>query len=146
MEIKPIPDDSPQLSPILLYEDVAAAIDWLAKAFGFEEDGWRYTGQDGKVNHASMSLGKAAIMLGYPGAEYKNPKRVGHATQILYVYVEDVDKHYEQAKKAGAAILQEPADQFYGDRRYGAADLEGHQWYFASRVRELTDEPPEGHG
>jgi uncharacterized glyoxalase superfamily protein PhnB len=140
MKVKPIPDDSPQLCPILLYEDVAAAIDWLSNIFGFEEDGMRYTGTDGKVNHASMSLGKASIMLGWPGPGYRNPKSLAQATQILYVYVEDIDKHYERAKSAGATIFQEPADQFYGDRRYGATDLEGHQWYFASRIRELSEE------
>ena len=137
MKVKPIPDDEPQIAPILLYEDVAGALDWLAKAFGFEETGERYTGTDGKVNHASMTYGSGFIMMGNPGAEYKNPKRLGQATQILYVYVEDVDKHYQQASKAGAVITQEPANQFYGDRRYGAVDPEGHQWYFASRVGEM---------
>jgi PhnB protein len=135
MKIKPIPDDSPQISPILLYEDVAGALDWLAKAFGFEEEE-RYTDSDGNVNHASMTYGNGSIMMGNPGTDYKNPKHLGQATQILYVYVENVDKHYEQAKKAGAVITQEPADQFYGDRRYGASDPEGHKWYFASRVSE----------
>jgi uncharacterized glyoxalase superfamily protein PhnB len=85
-----------------------------------------------------MTVGRGSIMLGWPGAAYKNPKDLGQATQILYVYVEDVDKHCEHARKAGATIKQEPADQFYGDRRYGAVDLEGHEWFFASRVRELS--------
>jgi uncharacterized glyoxalase superfamily protein PhnB len=52
--------------------------------------------------------------------------------------VNDVDKHFEQARKAGATILQEPEDMFYGDRRYGAADPEGHHWYFAQHVREVA--------
>lgn len=140
MKVKPVPDDTPQIAPILLYEDVAGALDWLAKAFGFEEAGQRYTGSDGKVNHASMAFGTGFIMIGNPGTDYRNPKRLGQATQILYVYVEDVDRHYEQAKKAGAAIMQEPADQFYGDRRYGTVDPEGHRWYFASRIREVSAE------
>jgi uncharacterized glyoxalase superfamily protein PhnB len=85
-----------------------------------------------------MTFGNGLIMMGNPGSGYKNPKHLGQATQILYVYVDDVDKHYEHAKNAGAKILQEPADQFYGDRRYGASDPEGHEWYFASRIRELS--------
>ncbi|MGH9971819.1 MAG: VOC family protein [Pyrinomonadaceae bacterium] len=73
--------------------------------------------------------------MGCPGAGYRNPKRLGQATQSLYVNVEDVDKHFERAKKAGAKILDEPTDTFYGHRRYGAEDPEGHQWYFANEIR-----------
>ena len=125
-----------RITPYLLYEDVAGALDWLAKAFGFRECGPRMTGPDGKVNHAAMELGDGIIMMGCPGPDYKNPKRLGAVTQNLYVRVEDVDKHFERARKAGATILQEPEDMFYGDRRYGAADLEGHHWYFAQQIGE----------
>jgi uncharacterized glyoxalase superfamily protein PhnB len=51
-----------------------------------------------------------------------------------------VDKHFERARRAGATILAEPADQFYGDRRYGALDPEGHEWYFAQHVRDVAPE------
>ena len=64
-------------------------------------------------------------------------KRVGHVTQHLYVYVDNVDKHCEQPRNSGAAVFEEPQDQFYGDRRYSAADPEGHCWYFAQRVRDV---------
>jgi uncharacterized glyoxalase superfamily protein PhnB len=84
-------------------------------------------GRDGKINHAAMQLGDDLIMMGCPGSAYRNPKRLGHSTQSLYVNVEDVDKHFARAKKAGATILQEPTDTEYGHRRYGAADPEGHQ-------------------
>jgi uncharacterized glyoxalase superfamily protein PhnB len=57
-------------------------------------------------------------------------------TQSLYVYVDDVDRHFARARQAGAAIIEEPSDQSYGDRRYGAADPEGHHWYFAQRIRD----------
>ncbi|MCI0388208.1 MAG: VOC family protein [Acidobacteria bacterium] len=129
-----------RITPYLLYEDVTGALEWLARAFGFRECGIRMSGPDGKVNHAAMELDDAIIMMGYPGPDYKNPKRLGHVTQNLYVNVDDVDKHFEQARKAGAKILQEPEDMFYGDRRYGAEDLEGHHWYFAQHVRDV---PPE---
>ena len=75
-----------------------------------------------------------------PGPKYRNPKRLGQATQNLYVYVDDVDKHFEQAKEAGAKILQEPKDQVYGDRSYGVEDPEGHHWYFAQHVRDVKPE------
>ena len=72
-------------------------------------------------------------MMGSPGGDFQNPKRLGQVTQSLYVYVDDVDAHCARAREAGAEIIEEPADQPYGDRRYGARDPEGHHWYFASR-------------
>ena len=131
------PEGIPRITPYLLYEDVAGALDWLTRAFGFRER-MRIPGPDGKVGHAEMELADGIIMMGCPGPQYQNPKRVGHVTQNLYVYVDDVDKHFEKAKKEGATILEEPKDQFYGDRRYGAVDLEGHHWYFAQHVRDVA--------
>jgi PhnB protein len=122
------------ITPYLLYEDVGGALKFLAKAFGFRKYGQAMKGPDGKFNHAGMQLGKDEIMMGYPGPEYKNPKRLGQATQSLYIIVDDVDKHFARAKKAGAAILEEPQDMFYGQRRYGATDPEGHEWYFAQDI------------
>ena len=133
------PDNMPRISAYLLYEDVAAALDWLARAFGFRER-MRMPGAEGKILHAEMELADGVIMMGNPGADYRNPKRLGHVTQHLYVYVDDVDGHYEHARQAGAAILAEPEDQFYGDRRYGAEDPEGHQWFFAQHVRDVSPE------
>ena len=91
-------------------------------------------GSDGKLNHAAMKLGDELIMMGYPGPKYKNPKRLGAATQCLYINVKNVGEHFQRAKKAGAMILEEPKETFYGHRRYGAEDPEGHQWYFAQEI------------
>ncbi len=123
------------ITPYLLYEDVAGALKFLAKAFGFRKYGAQISGPDGKLNHAAMKLGDDLIMMGYPGPKYKNPKRLGQVTQSLYINVDDVDKHFKRAKQAGATILEEPQDTFYGARRYGAADPEGHHWYFAHEIK-----------
>jgi PhnB protein len=133
------PENTPRITPYLLYEDVAGAIGWLTKAFDFRES-MRIPGPHGKIAHAEMRLADGLIMMGCPGPEYRNPKRLGQATQNLYVYVDDVEAHFERARKAGAQILQEPTDQFYGDRRYGAVDPEGHCWYFAQHVRDVSAE------
>lgn len=125
------------ITPYLLYEDVGGALKFLAKAFGFRKCGAQMKGPDGKINHAAMQLGDDLIMMGRPGSGYRNPKRLGQATQSLYINVEDVDKHFARARKAGATILEEPADTEYGHRRYGATDPEGHQWYFAQEIRRL---------
>ena len=133
------PEGFPRITPYLLYENVDATLDWLIAAFGFTER-VRMKGPDGKANHAEVSLGDGVVMMGHPGPDYKNPKRRGGATQLVYVYVDDVDKHYAAAKASGARILSEPADQFYGDRTYGAEDPEGHQWSFAQHVRDVAPE------
>jgi len=122
------------ITPYLLYEDVDVALKFLAKAFGFKVAGETHRGPDGKINHAAMQLGKDWIMMGHPGPKYKSPKRLGQATHMLYIDVKDVESHFARAKKAGAKILKEPEDTFYGHRRYGAEDPEGHQWYFAQEV------------
>ena len=121
------------ITPYLYYEDLRSALDFLAKAFGFRKYGRPMARPDGKLNHAAMKLDDDIIMMGWPGPKYKNPRRLGQATQCLYVNVADVEKHFARAKKAGAKIIEEPKDTPYGDRRYGAEDPEGHQWYFARR-------------
>ena len=79
-------------------------------------------------------------MLGSPGGDYQSPRRSGHVHSQVYAYVDDVDAHFERAAAAGATILERPTDQFYGDRRYGVEDLEGHHWYFATHVRDVSPE------
>jgi len=131
-----------KLVPYLLYKDVGKALDWLAKAFGFIEHGERFTRKKGVIQHAAMQISPNGemVMMGCPGPKYKNPKKLGSATALLYVHVDNVDKHFKRAKKAKAKILEKPADTFYGDRRYGVRDPEGHQWYFAQHVRDVSPE------
>lgn len=133
------PDGYARITPYLLYEDVDAAVDWLIDTFGFAEK-VRMKGPDGKSNHAEVTLGDGVVMMGNPGPGYQNPKQLGGATQLVYVYVDDVDKHHDIAKAKGAHILRELADQFYGDRTYGAEDPEGHQWSFSQHVRDVAPE------
>lgn len=127
------------ITPYLLYEDVASALDFLSRAFGFEET-LRYTGSEGYVNHAEMRLGDGTIFLGDPGDDYRNPKRLGQETVGVYVYVDDVDALHERARAAGAEITEEPVDQDYGDRRFAARDPEGHVWWFATAIRQVAPE------
>jgi PhnB protein len=121
-----------RIAPYLLYEDGAAAIDFLIKAFGFEEVMRMEEG--GVVNHAEVRLGDDSIMLGDPGADYEGPNKADHRTALVHVYVDDVDAHFARAKAAGAEIVMEPTDQEYGDRRYDAKDPEGQLWSFATSL------------
>lgn len=133
------PENTPRVTPYLYYQDVAGALRFLADAFGFRER-LRMPGKDGDIMHAEMTLGDGLVMMGCPSKDYRNPKRLGEQTQSLYIYVDDVDAHCARAKKAGARIINEPEDQFYGDRRYGAEDPEGHHWFFATHVRDVAPE------
>jgi PhnB protein len=127
------------VSPYLLYEDVAGAVDWLTATFGFREL-LRWTGEDGSVGHAEMDVGGGTIYLGDPGPDYRNPKRLGAVTVQVAVYVDDVDAHYERVTAAGAEIRRELQNEPYGERRFDAYDPEGHLWMFSQRVRELAPE------
>jgi PhnB protein len=130
------------VTPYLLYNDVGKALAWLSKAFGFLELGERFEGKDGTIQHAAMvnQDGGDVIMMGCPGPKYKNPKKLGVRTQMLYINVGNVDKHFARAKKMKPKVVNKLEDTFYGDRRYGVEDPEGHQWYFAQRVREVSEE------
>ena len=123
------------ITPYLYYEDADRALKFLTKAFGLRKHGVQMRGPDGKINHAAMKLGSGVIMIGRPPSGYRNPKRLGQATQSLYINVRGLDKHFERAQKAGATILEEPTNTEYGHRRYGATDPEGHEWYFAQAIR-----------
>lgn len=133
------PEGYPRVMPYLLYEDSDAALEFLVSAFGFTEK-MRLTGDDGRINHAEVSIGDGVIMFGTPESDYKNPNELGGRTGNIYVYVDDVDAHYEHAKRAGATIAREPEDQFYGDRNYLVRDPEGHEWYFGTHVRDMSED------
>ena len=136
------PQGYPHVMPYLYYEDAAAALDFLAGAFGFTEK-VKMTDDSGNVAHAEVTLGDGVIMLGTPSPDYKNPKNLGGKTHSIYAYVDDVDAHYERAKAAGGKITQEPEDKFYGDRNYGVEDPEGHEWFFGTHVRDVSPEEME---
>lgn len=127
------------ITPYLLYEDCDAALEFLARAFGFEEV-LRYTSAAGYVNHAEMRLGDSVIYMGDPGDEYRNPAKLGAATVLIGVTVDDVDAACERARDAGAEITEELADQDYGERRFSARDPEGHAWYFSQPIRDVAPE------
>ncbi len=136
------PQGMPRIAPNLFYDDPAAALDWLAKNFGFTQRSV-IPGPDGKVMHAEMDVVDSVIMMSPTSGEdaWTSPAtNAGAVTQSLYVYVDDVDTHYRQARENGATILAELEDMFWGDRTYVAEDIEGHRWTFATQVREIAPE------
>ena len=127
--------------PVLIYEDVDKAIDWLCGAFKFKER-LRMARSDGRVAHAQLSVGEGAVMLGAPGAEFR-PPHPNEVNQYVIVRVEDVDRHFEHAKRFGARIVQPPTNMPFGERVYTAADPAGHRWTFS---QSIADVPPERWG
>ncbi|HEY3765044.1 MAG TPA: VOC family protein [Gaiellales bacterium] len=121
---------SQAVTPYVLYADAEAALDFLTRAFGFEEVD-RQRGSEGDVTHAEMRIGAGRIYLGNPGPGYRNPLELGADSVLVCVDVEDVDSHCDRARQAGAEIRSEPEAQPYGERRYEAADPEGHRWFFS---------------
>jgi PhnB protein len=126
------------ITPYLLYEDVDAALTFLQRAFGFEEV-LRYTGAEGYVSHAEARLGDAIVYLGDPGERYRNPARLSGATVMISVHgVDDVDALCERARAASAEVMEEPADQVYGERRFSVRDPEGHEWFFSQKTADVA--------
>lgn len=129
-------------APAVHYLDPAVALDWLERAFGFSVT-MRITDGDGNLVHSEMQYGGGYLMVGGEWADYtRSPRSVdGANTQVVHVMLdEDVDAHCERARAAGAVIVREPEDQFYGDRVYSAVDPEGHVWTFAQHLRDVSRE------
>jgi uncharacterized glyoxalase superfamily protein PhnB len=133
------------LIPAVVYQDPRAALDWLARAFGFElvmliED------EAGVLQHSEMRHGESLIMVGQEwSADHRSPRALaGKNTQTVHVEIAtDVDAHCAGARAAGAEILMEPQNQFYGARTYRCRDPEGHIWTVSQMVEEVSREAAE---
>jgi len=148
--MKPTPKGWPRISSCVTYRNAGDMIDWLCRAYGFEIR-LKVEGDEGRVEHSELTYGDDGLIMvssekqGYGnerGAPLRSPASVNGAnTQSLMVYVDDVEAHCAQARAAGATIVNELADHDYGeeywtDRSYGAADPEGHMWWFSQRMRD----------
>ncbi|WP_027142042.1 VOC family protein [Mesorhizobium sp. WSM3626] len=139
------PFEHPVLGSGVFYRDPRAALDWLEAAFGFERS-MVVSDADRKLVHAEMRFGDGYIIVDSEWADHvPSPASVGGKnTQSVYIRLRDgLDAHCEQARAAGAAIIQEPADQFYGERQYRARDPEGHIWTFTQSIRSVSREEAE---
>jgi uncharacterized glyoxalase superfamily protein PhnB len=128
----------PTFSSRVAYKDLRAAVEWLEKAFGFKPTVVA-TDHDGNVVHAEMKFGNGVIYIGSEWDRIKAPGSVdGANTQTVGVELESgIDEHCDRARAAGGVILQEPQDQFHGDRTYRAVDPQGHIWNFSQKLREV---------
>lgn len=142
--VRPVPVGYHTITPHLVVDDGAGALEFYKKAFGAKERG-RMLGPDGKIVHAEMQIGDSILMLndemppmqqGQPGV-YRSPRRAGLVTGALFLYVNDVDAAFERAEKAGCTVRQRPTNMFWGDRYGQVIDPFGHTWAFATRIEDV---------
>ena len=134
------PDATQRIVPYLIYADAPAALDFLCKAFGFEER-FRYPMPDGKIGHAEVTRDGNVVMLAseYEEMGFSSPRNLPARHGQVMCYVDDVDAHHARAKAAGATVVQEPRDE-HGNRAYRAVDPEGHRWIFARQLEGTAEE------
>jgi PhnB protein len=134
-----IPEGYHSVTPSLTVRDAAAALDFYASAFGATES-YRLASPDGKIMHAEFQIGDSRIMLSdeYPDWGAFAPE-VGKGGAFM-IYVPNADDAFKKAIEAGATVIQDPADQFWGDRTARVADPYGYRWTVAAHVRDVTPE------
>lgn len=142
--VQPIPDGlEGRIVPYLMVDGAAKAIEFYKEAFGAVE-GYRLEMPGGGIGHAELEINGAAVYLADAPEDMDgdagNPSKLGGTTVLLHQYVDDVDTVTQRAVEAGATLIREPADQFYGDRAAVVADPFGHHWSFHTHVRDVSAE------
>ena len=142
---RPVPEGYHTVTPQLILDNAAQAIDWYKKALGAEEVS-RMPGPDGKIMHAEMRIGDSRFMLNDEMGGGKSAKSFGGSPMSLWLYVEDCDAIFNKAISAGAKVhgpMGQMADQFWGDRSGTFADPYGYVWSVATHKEDLTREEME---
>jgi PhnB protein len=140
-KVSPVPQGFHSITPYLVIQGAAQAIEYYTKVFGATEV-VRMSMPDGKVGHAELQIGDSRIMLADEspgmGQGYASPATIGASPVSIYLYLPDVDRVVEKAVAAGAKILKPVQDQFYGDRSGFIQDPFGHLWGIATHVEDVS--------
>ena len=137
-DVKPIPEGYHSLTPYLVINGAAEAMEYYKTAFGAVELFRMEHG--GKIGHAEMKIGDSPFMLADEMEQYKGPNELGGTPVSLMIYVDDVDTIYPQALAAGGVEVKPLQDQFYGDRSGTLKDPFGHVWTVATHKEDVTPE------
>lgn len=140
-KVKPVPEGFHTVTPYLVVDDGARALEFYQKAFGAKER-MRMPGPDGKISHAEITIGDSIIMLGPSQANtgVRSPESLGSSTVSIFLYLEDVDSTFKKALSAGAKETQPLADQLWGDRYGRLTDPFGHSWSLATHKEDVSSE------
>jgi PhnB protein len=134
----------PSLSPHLVVDDAAAAIDFYVKAFGATEYG-RVPHPDGRLVHAALNINGSTVMLNddfpdFNEGKSSTPKALGGTPVTIHLQVPDVERAFQRALDAGAVVVAPLEDQFWGDRYGVVRDPFGHHWSLGQPMREVSME------
>lgn len=131
--------DAPDIVPAISYTDVPRAVEWLVRVFGFRERvEARLTWPSGCM--AWLEAGRGLFTASSHDKTWPVAESEATSGVVMKVYVDDVDRHFVRAKAAGASIVSEPQDGFWGGRTYRVLDPEGHRWEISQRGRDLAAE------
>lgn len=139
--VKPIPEGYHSVTPYLIVDDAAGALEFYGRAFGAEEL-YRLESTGGRIGHAEFRVGDSRLMLAdeHPEVNARSPRTVGGSPVSLVLYVEDVDATVGRAVEAGATLLRPVRDQSYGERTGVIKDPFGHEWMVATHLEDLAPE------
>jgi PhnB protein len=139
--VKPIPDGYGSVTPYLIVDGAAKAIEFYKSVFGAVER-MRLGGPDGRIGHAELAIGGSVIMLAdeHPEMGALAPPTVGGTPVGLHVYLGDVDAVAAKAVAAGATLKRPVENQFYGDRLGSVVDPFGHLWHISTHVEDVSPE------
>ena len=133
MAVQPIPEGYSTVTPYLIVEGAEGVLEFVKQAFAAEQR-FRMDRADGTVGHAEVTIGDSVVMVAEAGEQW------AAMPGGLHLYVDDCDATYARALAAGATSLQEPANQFYGDRSGGVRDPAGNIWWITTHVEDV---PPD---
>ncbi|HJZ75327.1 MAG TPA: VOC family protein [Vicinamibacterales bacterium] len=141
MAVKPIPDTSPRVIPMLICHDVEHEVEFCQRVLAADVV-VRRPGPDGHTVHAALALGDARIVLQaeFPQLASRAPQADGTSPIVVLVYVEDVDRAVDEASALGGRVLLPAQNQFWGDRTARIMDPSGHVWTLASRIEDTTED------
>jgi len=144
MAAKPIPQGYHSVTPYLIIDGAANAIEFYKKAFGASEL-FRFPAPGGRIGHAEIKIGDSPIMLAdqHPEIGYKSPQALGGSPVSIMLYVEDVDSVFNRAIASGARVKDAVQDKFYGDRSGTLIDPFGHTWHIATHKEDVSMEEME---
>ena len=140
-KVNPVPEGYHTATPYLIVNDAAAALEFYKQAFGATEL-FRMAKPDGKVGHAEFKIDDSILMLADEAPEVgaRSPESLGGSPVSILLYLDDVDRVFNQAVAAGAKVQQALTNKFYGDRMGGVIDPFGHVWYVATHVEDVSPE------
>jgi PhnB protein len=135
-KFSPVPEDFGTVTPYLVINGAAQALDFYKRAFGAEELD-RQTTPDGKIMHGRLRIGDSIVLLAdeFPGSGSRAPSSIGTTTITLHIYSDDVDRLWERALAAGARIAMNLDNTFWGERYGQLVDPFGHRWSISMRIK-----------